>query len=581
MTLVLLFEQPVERSSSPAGSTALREVQTFLHQLRHSAPSGFDPAEKGQLEPTAPALPLVPNLEVVLAGYRSGAVDASAQGGNLIYLKPNGDEIQPLPLPSSPGSGQAEPGGGDGSPSSYANDWGSALFSAPAAAFAAVAPWLLRSAGTSGPVLAIHTTYGSGAGSAEIEQAAGILRTAMDLCGAPGWLCNLWLTETERICCFGEAALGPDTSPLIKSLFRMSSPLGTAGIEILDSGRPYGPAPTVTPAPGASQFSGSPSGRCFEAAPVLAGSVIARFAEAVISSAGSRSVGAHDADIDLRAFLLPKDGEPIEGCQDALSVHANGRTLAIADGAGTASYSAEWARALSRHAVLSPPRFSPELETTQRPAAAIEEPIPTRPSTLPVPPAVAAQATLLKAWLDQAIIDWAPEVPWERLLRPATYNKAKAGSGATLAGIEFLGPAPSGGVRFRAWALGDSCVIHARGGALLSSRPVARAVDFGYDPKLLMTRPGFEAKYALAWQDWEEVLQAGDWLILATDAMSEYILRQFETGAAADLLSRFAGFLALPSPEGWRQIEGLVQARRAQGDLRNDDVGLALLRLRE
>ena len=147
-------------------------------------------------------------------------------------------------------------------------------------------------------------------------------------------------------------------------------------------------------------------------------------------------------------------------------------------------------------------------------------------------------------------------------------------------GIELLGPAEAGVVRFRAWALGDSCVIHLRGGALRWSRPVARAEDFGYDPKLLMTRPGFEQKYALFWDEWEAALETGDWLILATDAVSEYVLRQCEVGRAADLLAFLADLAALPGPVRWERFEEFIMARRRSGELRNDDVGLAALRLR-
>ena len=190
------------------------------------------------------------------------------------------------------------------------------------------------------------------------------------------------------------------------------------------------------------------------------------------------------------------------------------------------------------------------------------------------------QAAALKDWLEGAVSDWAPEIPWERLLRPAMFNKAKAGSGATIAGLEFLAPTTATGARYRAYALGDSCVMQLRAGGLLLSRPVGRAEDFGYDPKLLMTRPGFEAKYAAAWQEWEGALEPGDWLLLATDALSEHILRQFETGAAGPLLAALAEGSATPGPDGWRRLEALVQTRRRQGELRNDDVGLVIIHLR-
>jgi hypothetical protein len=112
--------------------------------------------------------------------------------------------------------------------------------------------------------------------------------------------------------------------------------------------------------------------------------------------------------------------------------------------ATTASYSAEWARALCRHAVEYPPPVFPE-------------------RTLPLPEEEHGEGVEeLKEWLEPVLDYWKPEVPWERLLRPSMYNKAKEGAGATLAGIEVLGEAEEAGVRFRAWALDHTRVSKCR-----------------------------------------------------------------------------------------------------------------------
>jgi len=515
--LVFLFEQPGQTHSTLTSPPLRAQCEEFLNHLSGGAAS---------LTERWPAAPL---LQVLVAAYQSGSdPGTSPTDGLLSFAFDVQGGNQSSPLTKAPACGEEPP------PPAFPN---------PAAGFVAVADWLLRRGNNCSRVIAIHATAAPGPGSAEIERAAGMLKTAADFCGAPAWLCNLWVTETTGLGFPDEAGIGTEANPVVKSLFRMSSPLGPAGSEILDA---------------ATGASCSPAARCFEAAPSLVGGLIARFAAAALKSMCSRNGASSVEEVEIQAFLLPKDGEPIEGCQDALSVQANSGCLAISDGAGTASYSAEWARALCRQAVSRPPRFPPLAE----PEAA----------------ALSARAAALKVWLEVPLRDWSPEVPWERLLRPVMYNKARAGSGATLAGIERIGPSESGGIRFRAWALGDSCVIHARDGTLLSSRPIARAAEFGYDPKLIMTRPGLEAKYAVAWQDWEVTLRAGDWLLLATDAMSEYVLRQFEAGSGEDLLSTFDDLSAKPGPEAWRAFEEFVQTRREQGTLRNDDVGLAVLR---
>lgn len=555
MTLVLLLERPSGTEAAPLGGGLDTEGATFLRSLRDGLSALANPA-------------LPRTARVVLAEYQSGSPDSSAPAGELGFSTigvPHQDPPPALGAGSDP-----ENLGGDGSTPRFDSYYGASgdtkspsAFASAAAAFVALADWLLRDAEGGSSLFAIHATYGGGSGSAAIERAAGLLKTALDFRGAPGWLGNLWLTQSSRFSFPNEDAMAADARPLVKSLFRMSSPLGETGRRALG----------VTAA--------DPSARCLEAGPALAGSVLARSALAYLAS-----VPAQDSaeGVEVRTFLLPKEGEELEECQDVLSVHANGRRVVISDGAGTASYSAEWARALCRRAVLDPPPAGVRCEPATVQAGPGEGPkdsVTSPGDTLAGTSSMALQATALRDWLDAAVKDWSPEVPWERLLRPAMHNKAKAGSGATLAGVEFVDGAESGGIRFRAWALGDSCVIHLRAGALLSSRPIARAAEFGYDPKLLMTRPGFEEKYVQAWQSWEASLEPGDWLMLATDALCEYVLRECETGVTAGLLGLFGGLLSQPGPQAWRRFEEFVRAARFGAGLRNDDVALALLRMRK
>jgi len=414
---------------------------------------------------------------------------------------------------------------------------------------AAAAAWLLEQDGDAGPTLAIHLTRGDGAAEAGIERAAGALRVALDLRAAPGWLCHLLLTETLRVP-LGAAAGGFEgataaESAAARSLYRMSSPSGAEG-----------PQSAASVEPRLSSFSGA---RCFEAAPDFASSDTARFAASWVAGAAT-AAPAENPLVQTSVFLLPKEGEVFLDCQDVISSWHGGRLVMLSDGAGTASYSAEWARALCRRAGGHPP---PCLD----------------PGVLSGDP----PAEQLKRWLAQAVADWEPEVPWERLTRPATYNKARAGSGATLAGVEFTGSDPAAGAGFRAWALGDSCVIQIRAGALLCSLPISDPGEFGYEPKLLMTRPGYEEKYAVAWRDWRGALEPGDWLLLATDALAEHLLRACTTNplAGGDALPVILADLAgLSTPAAAGRFSAYVAAQRAAGTLRNDDVALAVCRLR-
>ena len=93
----------------------------------------------------------------------------------------------------------------------------------------------------------------------------------------------------------------------------------------------------------------------------------------------------------------------------------------------------------------------------------------------------------------------------------AVFNKAREGSGASLAGVELLDAEADEGVRFRAWALGDSCVIQLRGNQVVSSKPMDTSARFSHVPTLLMTAPGYEARYVRFWQSWESVLLRETW----------------------------------------------------------------------
>jgi len=411
----------------------------------------------------------------------------------------------------------------------------------------ALGKWVMKQEQIGWPILVVHVTRGRIKCSAEEERKAGTVKVACDLRGAPSVFYNILVTA-DAVSVFPRSSeVAENALPLVKTLYRMSSPMGSRGVELLAGVGSVGVS----------------NSRYFEAVRSVQDSVLIRFAGALFADAiQQRGVAPSDC-LTIRAFLMPKERETLDDCEDVVSIHQNQRCFAISDGAGTASYSAEWARALCRQAMDTPPPVFADVERATAEGRKEDE-------------------DRLRGWWESAVNYWGPEVPWERLTSRLTmFNKAREGSGATVAGIEILEGGGQEGVRFRAWALGDTCVIHLRENKVLASRPMAQADQFNCAPLLLMTRPGFIEIYLRHWQSWESTLVPGDIVLMGTDALSKYLLGAFETGAGSDVLSWLRDLQCESRIEGWRKFGEFVEARRREGQMKNDDVAVVLIKLKE
>ena len=158
-----------------------------------------------------------------------------------------------------------------------------------------------------------------------------------------------------------------------------------------------------------------------------------------------------------RLFWSQKRGNEPELWEDAYSVGPCGTVAAVCDGASDGIFCRDWAARLAA-------RFTadrPDLRTRQ---------------------AVAA-------WVAAARTDWRAAIHYPGL-RWSQQNKVnETGASATLAGLEVGPPDPSGDRPWRATAVGDACVIHARGGEWLSF-PLTAADQFTSAPALLRTKLG-------------------------------------------------------------------------------------------
>lgn len=233
--------------------------------------------------------------------------------------------------------------------------------------------------------------------------------------------------------------------------------------------------------------------------------------------------------VDL-AVTVPKDIERPDRNEDAWAIDETVTRVAVSDGASESFDSRSWATLLV-NAYVADPAFSAEWV-----------------------------ASVLKAYLatvDYESLAWSKQAAFDR------------GSFATLLALEV---APNDDIEVL--ALGDSVAFHLRGDELLASFPYTTAEEFDARPLLLstvaagnafITEPGFFHRSSC--RTWH--VQRGDVILLATDAVSQWALRERLPGEAA------LGYLS--SVASLEAFETEILELRRQSRIRVDDSTLIRL----
>jgi hypothetical protein len=241
--------------------------------------------------------------------------------------------------------------------------------------------------------------------------------------------------------------------------------------------------------------------------------------------------------VESRTLAATKAGNAQDDYEDAAwplrSVRRNTRAFrcAVADGATEASFSGAWARLLVRAFCarrLAHQRFETDV------------------------------AQLVAAWREQV---GAKPLPW--------YAEEKLRSGAFSSLLGFWAAANG---RWDALAVGDSCLVQVRQGAVCAKFPITTSADFSSRPHLLGTAAGVNANHPP--ETTTGLWQPGDTFYLMTDAIAAWSYGADERGEAP-----------------WRLLDTLSHApaarfhhwltdQRHAGNLRNDDVTLLHLVLR-
>jgi hypothetical protein len=242
-----------------------------------------------------------------------------------------------------------------------------------------------------------------------------------------------------------------------------------------------------------------------------------------------------------RIFWHAKQGNRAEEYEDAYAARVEARRFAVADGAAESAFAALWAQLLARHFVEAPDAVSGPLALWLAPAQ--------------------------HAWLaafEGRDLPYAAEAHFRR------------GAFATFLGLLFRAESEDC-YRWQALAVGDTCLFHTRGGALLRAFPLERSDSFSNLPQLIGSRTiphEVEQKQSRTAED-RGCLHDRFWLM--TDALAQWFLQEHEAGetpwAALEWL-----FDPATTNEDFAVWLGRLHLSK---QLRNDDVTLMVIQLED
>ena len=192
----------------------------------------------------------------------------------------------------------------------------------------------------------------------------------------------------------------------------------------------------------------------------------------------------------------------------------------------------------------------------------------------PSPEGPRLEPAAMRAWFAEMQDRWAADVrDFDSIIEERKF--AEVGSFATLLGFDIYGldgPEPY----WRGVALGDTVLFHVRAGRLIAAFPPMGPEDFGTLPDGVHTSPASLDRMTGRLLTGGGVLEAGDFLFAATDAMAQWILRTIERGEAKvwDTLTTLAhpGVFA-------RLVEDQRREQDSAKRMKNDDVTLMRLRM--
>ena len=248
--------------------------------------------------------------------------------------------------------------------------------------------------------------------------------------------------------------------------------------------------------------------------------------------------------LKVRSFKTHKKGETLDDCQDANALNEDIGRYAVADGATLSFFPKEWAELLVKH-------FCHKKDTY-----------------------LSLEDENWEDWIEPIQQKWLESVS-RTVQESKTYMLVDRLSRlesalSTFIGIEFN----RDGGEWKALIIGDSCLLHCSGSEF-KSYPLQKLEDFPHRPNSFASFPKDNPV-----GDIPEVIggkaSPGDIFILATDALSKWIIQHDEAKNLNNILER------LKKIENNGQFEQFVnQARDEEVRLVNDDVTLMFISVEE
>ncbi|HEX8338264.1 MAG TPA: protein phosphatase 2C domain-containing protein [Pyrinomonadaceae bacterium] len=238
--------------------------------------------------------------------------------------------------------------------------------------------------------------------------------------------------------------------------------------------------------------------------------------------------------VQIRHFLLPKEGSTAEECEDAYAFDAGSLRFAVADGATEAFDARRWAARLATEWV-----------------GAARAPLTARDFG----PWLKEQGEWLRASWEGRKLSWYAE------------EKRRAGSYAAFVGLRL--EASGRRMGWRALALGDSCLVHRRGGQVLAAFPLDSHAAFTSTPSLVPSGEHSREAALARLVEREGRAEPGDTFLLMTDALSAWYLE-----AAARRAPRAEEFDSLLAASENGPLSELVRRERAAARMKDDDVAV-------